>query len=142
VLILALAGTALGAAKSATIDGKNVDIEREYKLDDAVSVVYRTYLATHGADRVFVVKGAVISHLPNKFFEYSACGKPILSSPIPDLMAIGGPHLSIYRSDAEFAGNVKAAMDNPKTFSPDVERFSWTRRAGEFEAILEGLIRG
>jgi glycosyltransferase involved in cell wall biosynthesis len=79
--------------------------------------------------------------LPNKFFEYSACGKPILSSPIPDLMAIGGPHLSIYRSDSEFAGKVKEAMDNPRTFSLDVERFSWRRRAREFEAILEGLIR-
>ena len=79
--------------------------------------------------------------LPNKFFEYSACGKPILSSPIPDLMAIGGPHLSIYRSDSEFAGKVKEAMDNPRTFSLDVEKFSWRRRAGEFEAILEGLIR-
>ncbi|MDD1670554.1 MAG: glycosyltransferase, partial [Methanomicrobiales archaeon] len=44
--------------------------------------------------------------LPNKFFEYSACGKPILSSPIPDVMAIGGPHLSIYRSEAEFADRV------------------------------------
>jgi len=79
--------------------------------------------------------------LPNKFFEYSACGKPILSSPIPDLMAIGGPHISIYRSDAEFAEKVKEAMDNPRTFSLDVERFSWKKKAGEFEAILEGLIR-
>jgi glycosyltransferase involved in cell wall biosynthesis len=79
--------------------------------------------------------------LPNKFFEYSACGKPILSSPIPDLMAIGGPHLSIYRNDAEFAGKVKEAMDNPRTFSLDVERFSWKKRAAEFEAILEGLVR-
>jgi glycosyltransferase involved in cell wall biosynthesis len=79
--------------------------------------------------------------LPNKFFEYSACGKPILSSPIPDLIAIGGPHLSIYRSDSEFVEKVKESMDNPKTFSLDVERFSWKRRAGEFEGILEGLIR-
>ena len=79
--------------------------------------------------------------LPNKFFEYSACGKPILSSPIPDLMAIGGPHISIYRSDAEFAEKVKEAMDNPRTFSLDVERFSWKKKAVEFEAILEGLIR-
>ncbi len=79
--------------------------------------------------------------LPNKFFEYSACGKPILSSPIPDIMDIGGPHLSVYRNDAEFAAKVKEAMDNPRTFSLDVERFSWKRRAAEFEGILEGLIR-
>ena len=35
--------------------------------------------------------------LPNKFFEYSACGKPILSTPIPDVQRIGGEHLRIYR---------------------------------------------
>jgi len=79
--------------------------------------------------------------LPNKFFEYSACGKPILSSPIPDIMDIGGPNLSIYRNEAEFVKKVKEAMDDPKTFSLDVGRFSWRRRAAEFEEILGGLIR-
>ncbi|MDD1671024.1 MAG: glycosyltransferase, partial [Methanomicrobiales archaeon] len=79
--------------------------------------------------------------LPNKFFEYSACGKPILSTPIPDVMAIGGPHLSIYRSEAEFADRVKEAMDHPRSFTLDVEGYSWRRRAAEFEGILEGLIR-
>jgi glycosyltransferase involved in cell wall biosynthesis len=79
--------------------------------------------------------------LPNKFFEYSACGKPILSSPIPDVMALGGPQLSIYRDDTEFVERVKGAMDRPVTYSPDIERFSWRRRAGEFEEILGGLIR-
>jgi glycosyltransferase involved in cell wall biosynthesis len=78
--------------------------------------------------------------LPNKFFEYSACGKPILSSPIPDVMALGGPELSIYRDDTEFVERVKGAMDRPVSFRPDVERFSWKRRAGEFEQILGGLI--
>ena len=28
--------------------------------------------------------------LPNKFFEYSACGKPIIMRPIPDVARIGG----------------------------------------------------
>jgi glycosyltransferase involved in cell wall biosynthesis len=79
--------------------------------------------------------------LPNKFFEYSACGKPILSSPIPDIMAIGGPHLSIYRGRQEFVERVREAMDRPRTFSLDVERFSWRRRAAEFEEIL-GSLRG
>ncbi|MDD1670853.1 MAG: glycosyltransferase family 4 protein [Methanomicrobiales archaeon] len=79
--------------------------------------------------------------LPNKFFEYSACGKPILSTPIPDVMAIGGGHLSIYRSEAEFTDLVREAMDNPQTYRPDVGRFSWRRKAGEFEEILGGLVR-
>ncbi|HUK38789.1 MAG TPA: glycosyltransferase, partial [Methanomicrobiales archaeon] len=79
--------------------------------------------------------------LPNKFFEYSACGKPILSSPIPDVMAIGGPHLSVYRTEREFVERVEEAMDNPRRFTPDAERFSWKRRAAEMEALLEGLLR-
>jgi glycosyltransferase involved in cell wall biosynthesis len=79
--------------------------------------------------------------LPNKFFEYSACGKPILSSPIPDIMAIGGPHLSIYRSEAGFAERVREAMDYPQTFRPDVGSFSWRRKAEEFEEILGSLVR-
>jgi phosphatidylinositol alpha-1,6-mannosyltransferase len=79
--------------------------------------------------------------LPNKFFEYSACGKPILSSPIPDVMAIGGAHLSIYRSDAEFIDRVKEAMDRPAVYQPDFTRFSWRRKAAEFEEILGGLVR-
>jgi glycosyltransferase involved in cell wall biosynthesis len=79
--------------------------------------------------------------LPNKFFEYSACGKPILSTPIPDVMAIGGPHLSVYRGEEEFAAKVRETMDNPRSFRLDVDRFSWRKRAAEFEQILEGLIR-
>jgi len=79
--------------------------------------------------------------LPNKFFEYSACGKPILSSPIPDVMSIGGPQLSVYRTEREFVEKVEEAMDNPRRFTPDAERFSWKRRAAEMEALLEGLLR-
>ncbi|HUK37995.1 MAG TPA: glycosyltransferase [Methanomicrobiales archaeon] len=79
--------------------------------------------------------------LPNKFFEYSACGKPILSSPIPDVMSIGGSQLSVYRTEREFVEKVEEAMDNPRRFTPDAERFSWKRRAAEMEALLEGLLR-
>ena len=68
--------------------------------------------------------------LPNKFFEYSACGKPILSSPIPDIMAIGGPHLSIYRNDSEFVEKVREVMDNPKTFTLDFGRFRLAEESG------------
>jgi len=79
--------------------------------------------------------------LPNKFFEYSACGKPILSSPIPDIMAIGGPHLSVYRTGPEFLERVKETMDHPKTFTLDLGEYSWKRKAAELEAVLEGLLR-
>ncbi len=79
--------------------------------------------------------------LPNKFFEYSACGKPILSRPIPDVEAIGGDHLSIYRNDEEFVALVGEAVRRPREVAVDAERFSWKRRAAEMEAVLQDLIQ-
>ncbi|MDD3622872.1 MAG: glycosyltransferase [Methanofollis sp.] len=79
--------------------------------------------------------------LPNKFFEYSACGKPILSRPIPDMEAIGGDHLSIYRDETEFIEEVGVRIQERGTTSIDAERFSWKKRAVEMEAVLEALLR-
>ena len=49
--------------------------------------------------------------LPNKFFEYSACGKPIIMRPIPDVARIGGPNLFVYRTRDEFITHVKNLME-------------------------------
>ncbi|TAJ45653.1 glycosyltransferase [Methanofollis fontis] len=78
--------------------------------------------------------------LPNKFFEYSACARPILSRPIPDVEAIGGEHLSIYRDDEEFIDLIERAVRSPAAVTVDAERFSWKRRAAEMEGVLESLI--
>ncbi len=78
--------------------------------------------------------------MPNKFFEYSACGKPILSTPIPDIMKIGGENLFIYQSKTEFIEGIKKIMDNPRTYRIDVEKYSWKSGAREFEDLLEDVI--
>jgi glycosyltransferase involved in cell wall biosynthesis len=78
--------------------------------------------------------------LPNKYFEYSACGKPILSTPIPDVMALGGPHLSYYRTNDEMVERILHAMDHPATFQLDLEAHSWKRKAGEMEGLLQSLV--
>ncbi len=80
--------------------------------------------------------------MPNKFFEYSACGKPILSTPIPDIMKIGGENLFIYQSKTEFIEGIKKIMDNPRTYRIDVEKYSWKSGARAFEDLLEDVIRG
>jgi phosphatidylinositol alpha-1,6-mannosyltransferase len=80
--------------------------------------------------------------MPNKFFEYSACGKPILSTPIPDIMKIGGENLFIYRSKNEFVEEIKKIMDNQRTYRIDVEGYSWKSKARAFEDLLEVVIRG
>lgn len=77
--------------------------------------------------------------LPNKFFEYSACGKPIVMTPIPDVEKIGGPNLFVYRSRSEFLGHVGRIMADPPSFSLDMEGFSWKSRAREFEKIFDRL---
>ena len=79
--------------------------------------------------------------LPNKFFEYSACGKPILSTTIPDVMAIGGKNLFIYRNRKEFLEKTKKIMDNPRLYDVNVEDYSWKGKAAELETVLNELIQ-
>ena len=74
--------------------------------------------------------------LPNKFFEYSACGKPIVMRPIPDVTRIGGPNLFVYRTRDEFVAQVKTLMDNPATFHINLEKYSWKEKARQFEKLL------
>ncbi|MFV9677311.1 MAG: glycosyltransferase [Methanosarcinales archaeon] len=78
--------------------------------------------------------------LPNKFFEYSACGKPILSTTIPDVMDIGGKNLLIYRNRNEFLEKTKEIMDDPKVYDVNVEDYSWKGKAAELETVLNELI--
>ena len=78
--------------------------------------------------------------MPNKFFEYSACGKPILSTPIPNIMELGGENLFIYRDMQEFVEVVKRIMDNPRTYPVEVSGYSWKNKAKEMEKVLSEVI--
>ena len=78
--------------------------------------------------------------LPNKFFEYSACGKPILMRPIPDVTRIGGPNLLVYRTQEEYIAEIKSVIDNPVTFSINLEEYSWKEKARQFETLLQSFI--
>jgi glycosyltransferase involved in cell wall biosynthesis len=77
--------------------------------------------------------------LPNKFFEYSACGKPILMRPIPDITRIGGPNLFVYRTHDEFITHIKTLMKKPVTFHIDLEHYSWKEKARQFESLLSDI---
>jgi phosphatidylinositol alpha-1,6-mannosyltransferase len=78
--------------------------------------------------------------LPNKFFEYSACGKPILMRPIPDVTRIGGPNLLIYRTQEEYRAQIKAIRENPVIYSIDLGNYSWKEKARQFEALLQSIV--
>ena len=78
--------------------------------------------------------------LPNKFFEYSACGKPVVMRPIPDVMKIGGPNLFVYRTNSEFIEHIKFLMDKTPSFSINLGQYSWKEKAREFETICKRLV--
>ena len=75
--------------------------------------------------------------MPNKFFEYSACGKAILSTPIPNIMELGGENLFIYHDMKEFVEVMKRIMDDPRTYPVEVSGYSWKNKAEEMERVLE-----
>ena len=78
--------------------------------------------------------------LPNKFFEYSACGKPIVMRPIPDVMKIGSPNIFLYQTQREFIEHIKFLMDQTPSFSINLGQYSWKEKAREFETIFERLV--
>ncbi|MEN6609309.1 MAG: glycosyltransferase [Methanoregulaceae archaeon] len=78
--------------------------------------------------------------LPNKFFEYSACGKPILMTPIPDVVRMNSPNTFVYRSRDEFIRQVADLRESPRVYDLDLGSFSWRRKAGEFEELCTRLI--
>jgi glycosyltransferase involved in cell wall biosynthesis len=78
--------------------------------------------------------------LPNKFFEYSACGKPIVMRPMQDVENIGGPHLHVYRTQEEFIALVKGLMDHPVAYSLDLEKHSWKEKSRQYESILKSIV--
>jgi phosphatidylinositol alpha-1,6-mannosyltransferase len=85
--------------------------------------------------------------LPNKFFEYSACGKRILSTEIPGIMDYGYPNVEYYRSKNELSDSIKRCIDEYRegTYHSDVpeqiNRNDWDQKAEEMEDVLLSLIR-
>ena len=78
--------------------------------------------------------------LPNKFFEYSACGKPIVMRPMPDVEKTGSPNLFIYRNQDEYIALIKQLMQNSVTYSLDFEMNSWKEKARQLETVLRSVI--
>ncbi|WP_292364069.1 MULTISPECIES: glycosyltransferase [unclassified Methanoculleus] len=74
--------------------------------------------------------------LPNKYFEYSACGKPILSTPIPDMLRMGGGHIAVYRDRVEFLERVDELALSRGRCPAGIEEHSWKRKAEAFEKVF------
>lgn len=78
--------------------------------------------------------------LPNKFFEYSACGKPIVSSYIPDIDAMGAENVYFYEDYDDFIGKITYLMNHHPTYGVDMEEHSWKSRAKAFEQLMLDLL--
>jgi glycosyltransferase involved in cell wall biosynthesis len=77
--------------------------------------------------------------LPNKFFEYSACGKPILMRPIPDVMRMDPPNIFVYRTQEEYIAQIRNLIEKPQQFSLNLDAHSWKEKARQVETALSGL---
>lgn len=79
--------------------------------------------------------------LPNKYFEYTACGKPILSTPIPDIIAMNSENVHIYNDyETEFRRQIDEILNDNRSYIIDSEQHSWQRKAEAFEKIFEEVV--
>ena len=79
--------------------------------------------------------------LPNKYFEYSACGRPILSTPIPDMLRMGGGSIAVYRDKGEFIEKVDELARNPGRCPLGIEEHSWKKKAEAFEKVFARVMK-
>jgi glycosyltransferase involved in cell wall biosynthesis len=78
--------------------------------------------------------------LPNKFFEYSAMGKPILMTPMQDVMTLGRD-LYIYRNDEEYLKCIDQFRKGDYVERPVIAENSWKSKAEQFEVVFHEVIR-
>ncbi|RLI79635.1 glycosyltransferase WbuB [Archaeoglobales archaeon] len=84
--------------------------------------------------------------LPNKFFEYTACGKNILSTPLPDLIKINPGNILFYSNYNEFVDKIRLLYDRTGishsrklTRKLRLENYDWKRKAKDFEDLMNKL---
>lgn len=79
--------------------------------------------------------------LPNKFFEYSAMGKPILMTPMQDVIALGQSDLYIYRSEADYLRCIDQFRRSSPIETMKVMDNSWKSKAEQFETFFREVVR-
>lgn len=79
--------------------------------------------------------------LPNKFFEYTACGKPILTTPIPNVIDFNYPNVYVYNNFQEMVNQLISIIDNKPKFNLNFSNQDWDNKALEMEIILNSLVK-
>lgn len=78
--------------------------------------------------------------LPNKFFEYSACGKPILSTNIPNVVEFNYPNLYVYEHTSDLINHITTIMKERPVYNLDLTKQDWNYKALEIEQVLQTLV--
>jgi glycosyltransferase involved in cell wall biosynthesis len=79
--------------------------------------------------------------LPNKFFEYSACGKPILTTNIPNVVEFKYPNLYIYENTTDFIDHITTIMKERPVYNLDLTKQDWNYKAIEMENLLKSMVK-
>jgi glycosyltransferase involved in cell wall biosynthesis len=79
--------------------------------------------------------------LPNKFFEYTACGKPILTTNVPNIVDFNNPNVYVYNNCFELTDHITTLMKNKPTYNIDFEKQDWNYKASEMENVLQNLVK-
>jgi O-antigen biosynthesis protein len=82
---------------------------------------------------------------PVKLYEYLACGLPVVSAPLPEVLAFRD-HLYTYASGEDMAGTIEAALRDESQARREARRArvleeTWDARARELEASLATIGR-
>ena len=80
-----------------------------------------------------------VIRLPEKLFVYSAYGKPVLSTPLPEVLALRCEHVFIYHDSEEFARVLSAILDD-KNLRVEIEaKAKKFAREHDFKVLAEQL---
>ncbi|MDG6219973.1 MAG: glycosyltransferase family 4 protein, partial [Candidatus Thermoplasmatota archaeon] len=84
--------------------------------------------------------------LPDKFFEYIACGKTTLSTRLPEVVRVGGKSIHFYEDENNFVEEATKLLTNPgraEELLNIAKRYDWKNIAAElaqhFECGLSSL---
>lgn len=78
--------------------------------------------------------------LPNKYFEYTACGKHIISTEIPDLQSISNGNVHYANTPQQFLQQMEILHTDRPPFPIDPEEIDWNTRVHEFERLMERVV--
>jgi glycosyltransferase involved in cell wall biosynthesis len=78
--------------------------------------------------------------LPNKFFEYSACGKSIITTNIPNIVDFNCPNVYVYENIDNLIEHIKTIMRERPMYNLDLDKRDWNYKATEMENLLKLMV--